>query len=486
MVNGQVSQGSLHREPGRVVGRNAWREVIPRRTGVRPSDPLKATIVIPAQNSSSELEHTLAALACQDYPLELLEVIVADDRSDPPIQLPALRPPHTRVITVDASGHGSGLARDAGARVATGDFILFLDSDIIADRSHVDAHARWHEVLSDAVVLGTRDFIDPVGLDVSETVEAVRGGDLSRLLPDRERTPHAWIDRIFEGTEDLNIDRDDLWRPVVGASVSVRTDFYLETGGFAAFERWGIVDIEFGYRAFTAGGVVIPERAAYSLHQGPRTASIRGPELIAARAPLIANHIAHGRYRPSVPGRRWVVPEIHVTVDSRGVDFRTTQRTVEDLLVGDATDLTVAIFLDTDASPEDRGRVLDYWAADDRVKVVAEPARTGFPSPYTVAVRAGTRFGPQSLSMLRRMLMAWDVGLVTVELPGETVVEAWTTRALHRSIRAVTIAGHSSIRAAVRELFGESLVAGPSLGIGREGGGSERYLRDDLFFPIKV
>jgi GT2 family glycosyltransferase len=462
------------------VARNDWRAAEVAAANAAENPTLRASIVIPAHNSQTELELTLASLANQDYPSELVEVIVVDDRSQPPLALPFIRPTSTRIITVEGAGHGSGVGRHAGALQATGDFILFLDSDIITGRSHVSAHARWHAALRDAVVLGTREFIDPTGVTVDEVVDAVRADDLARIRPGAHRDPHAWIEAIFERTQELTTDRDDLWRPVVGASVSLRRDFYGQIGGFAPFHRWGIVDIEFGYRAFTAGGVIIPERQAHSLHQGPRTASLRGPELTALRAPLIANHVAHKRYRPPVPGRRWVVPEAGVFVDATTATFAETQRTVDDILAGSFTDLVVDVIVG-ERGDTDLGLIWDYWAMDNRVSIVEQARDTAFPSPATIAVTAGTRFDRDAIATLVRELKRWTSGLVTVHDTKDLVAEAWATRALLRSARARTSPG--GLRAVARELFGETALMASAVGVGSGPGASERFLRDDLFFP---
>ena len=49
---------------------------------------LTVSVVIPAYQCQASLDLTLAALAGQTYPAELLEVVVVDDDSDPTLELP--------------------------------------------------------------------------------------------------------------------------------------------------------------------------------------------------------------------------------------------------------------------------------------------------------------------------------------------------------------------------------------------------------------
>ena len=98
----------------------------------RPS----VSVVIPAFNEARHLAGQLRALAAQDYEGEL-EVLVADNGSTDGTPDVARRVggevlAHLRVI--DASERpGPSVARNAGARAAVGDLVLFCDADDVAD-----------------------------------------------------------------------------------------------------------------------------------------------------------------------------------------------------------------------------------------------------------------------------------------------------------------------------------------------------------------
>jgi glycosyltransferase involved in cell wall biosynthesis len=452
----------------RSAARNDWRSLAPRSIGAPATAPVSVTVVIPARDCQHELELALAALAEQSHPRELLDIVVVDDRSEPALTLPADLPVAARVVRVEGGGHGSGHARDVGARAATGDVVLFLDADIIADRHHVEAHARWHEVVDDAVVLGFRHFVDVDGVTPAQVRAAVAGAGVADVVAGRPMEPHGWIERLLSRTDDLGQDREDLWRVIVGASVSTRRAFYAETGGFPHFPRRGIVDTEFGYRCFTAGGVVIPERAAYSLHQGQRSFATRGDEIARLRAPLIANHIAHPQYRPMIRGRQWAVPYLRAIVPVGTADFVTAQRTVDDLLGNEFDDLKVSVVCSPD-NPE-LELMVDYWQADGRVELLMDAPRTGFPSPATMMVPAGTRLSGDAVGALVARLRLWTHGLLSVSVTGlDAPVEVWATRALSRCLRA----DGAGLRDTARELFGEAWVAGSDHGVSLGTGASD-------------
>ncbi|PSL03099.1 GT2 family glycosyltransferase [Haloactinopolyspora alba] len=461
------------------AARNDWRSLDPRPLGSPAHTPVSVSVVVPAHGCQPELDLTLAALAAQSHPASLIGVVVVDDRSEPPLTLPDLRPENTELVRVEGGGHGSGRARDIGARHAEGDVVLFLDADIIADHHHLEAHARWHEITDDAVVLGFRDFVDVTGVTPAATHDAVGRDTMASLVDGREREPHSWIEQLLEKTDDLLHDREDLWRAVVGASVSTRRDFYQEVGGFAHFPRRGIVDTEFGYRCFTGGGLIVPERHARSLHQGQRSFATRGPEIAQRRAPLIANHIANPRYRTPIGGRQWAVPYVHVIVPPSTAPFMTARYTVDDILANDHDDLTVSVVVDPDG--DDADLYADYWQADGRVRLVEQAPASGFPSPATMIVPVGARLTSTAVGSLLDRLRTWRQGLLSISVTGvDAPLEMWATRALSR-VRRADPAAERPVRETARELFGETWVAGSDHGVGTRSGASDRHFKDGRF-----
>ncbi len=81
------------------------------------------SIIIPFYKHRSKLSATLASLAQQT--LQDFEVIVVDDGNEPPLR--AI--PKTQIIRQDHAG--ASAARNTGAKAAKGEYLLFLDADII-------------------------------------------------------------------------------------------------------------------------------------------------------------------------------------------------------------------------------------------------------------------------------------------------------------------------------------------------------------------
>ncbi|WP_345155327.1 glycosyltransferase, partial [Nonomuraea rubra] len=118
------------------------------------------SVVVPAHGGQDKLDLTLAALAAQTYPAHLMEVLVVDDGSRPPIRLPEIRPVNTRLVRVE-DGWGISNAVNTGAKAADGEIIQRLDSDMVACREHIEALARWHHVTDYLVTIGMKKFVEP-------------------------------------------------------------------------------------------------------------------------------------------------------------------------------------------------------------------------------------------------------------------------------------------------------------------------------------
>jgi glycosyltransferase involved in cell wall biosynthesis len=101
----------------------------------------RVSVVVPTRNSGRTLDACLASIRAQDHPdLELL--VVDNDSSDDTLAI-ARRHAHR----VECHGPERSAQRNHGTRVASGDVVMFVDSDMVLDRT----------VVSEAVAVLDRD-----------------------------------------------------------------------------------------------------------------------------------------------------------------------------------------------------------------------------------------------------------------------------------------------------------------------------------------
>ena len=364
---------------------------------------LAATVVVPYYEAPEALALTLAGLERQTYPRELFEVVVVDDGSDPPLELVQPTPLAVRVVHQEDLGFGLARARNNGARAADGDIIVFLDCDMVPEAGWLASHARWHHAACDVVSLGFRKHVDFDGIDA----EAVRDrpGSLSELLAGRPVQRPEWIERRMAGTDELAADADDIFRVVTGGNFGVTAAFFAEVGMFdESFTQWGSEDIEFGWRAYSLGAVLAPERSALCWHQGPGAVLTEDETVsLAQQRDKVSHLIPDRRLRDSAPGRSFTVPQFVVTVDPGHADTEGILATVDRVLASDVHDLVVHV---EERPPESFERLRRLLDPDPRVSV-GRPggAPDAWPAAaFYVSVPAGAAVRPRMLDRLRNQL----------------------------------------------------------------------------------
>ncbi|MBY4128528.1 glycosyltransferase [Rhodococcus fascians] len=112
------------------------------------------SVVIPAHNSWPQLQQQLEAVAAQTYSGRI-EVIVADNNSAVPLREHGSALEISGLKFVDAvGGRGAAFARNAGADVATGEFLAFCDADDVVHPTWLEALiklAASHDVVGTAI-----------------------------------------------------------------------------------------------------------------------------------------------------------------------------------------------------------------------------------------------------------------------------------------------------------------------------------------------
>jgi len=454
------------------VVRNDWSRVaVPSLSGWRPA--LTVSVVIPAFQCQPTLDLTLAALSRQSYPADLLEVIVADDGSDPPLTLPPIRPERTTLVRVD-SGWGRANALRCGVAHSSGEVLHWLDADMVAFPEHVAAQARWQHVLPYAVTLGYKRFVDPAvhgpWPSPGAVVAAWDRGAASDLFGGSAGEPHAYVERYIAQTDQLRTADHLAFRIHVGATAALRRELYEAAGGPDPQLRLG-EDTEFGYRLAQAGAVFVPEPRARSWHLG-RTQVMRAQAQVARyNRPFLADRIPYPRHWRKVGGPAWSVPLAEVVMPVADAPLERVRAAVDSVLRGTEHDVRVNLVGLWDRLDDARVPVLTdpqlelrliaaSYRGEPRVRLVTEPPASGFPAPYLLELPATCRLAPDALRRLIDLADRHQAGVVRVE---DRPVRLWRTAALARA-QWVRSEGESRLDA-VTAVYGRWDVAATAIGI---------------------
>ena len=233
------------------------------RSAQRAGRPIRLSVVVRSKDEADRLRLTLASLARQTLPAEV--VVVNDGSTDhtPTVLEEAACELDLRVVT-HAAPHGRAGAANAGAHAATGDALLFLDGDTLAAPDLVALHAAIHASGPSRIgrgerlhFRGTRFLQDPqtgsprpgeeariAGLNPAErsrltVTRAQVTGDFAALA--RRAEPGVYPGAGPRLLEEVEVDAlrhhpacAVLWAAACGANLSMRRDAFLRVGGFNA------------------------------------------------------------------------------------------------------------------------------------------------------------------------------------------------------------------------------------------------------------
>ena len=259
------------------------------------------TVVIPTYQRRDSLREVLLTLSRADFDPARFEVIVSIDGSDDGTEemLKGVNVPYSLHWTHGPNA-GPGAARNRGAALAQGDFLLFLDDDILATPPLLGQHLAAHPSADGRTV----------GLGRVETFQSTR-------LSSWERYLSARYDEHYEKLAQPGYQLT-FWDCLSG-SLSMPRALFEWSGGFdASFAAAKHDDIEFGYRLarMDAEFIYQPDALAYhrfvksidaGLHdawvdgQSTRQLAEQYPEL---RQTLITERRAHYRGL-AAPLLRW-------------------------------------------------------------------------------------------------------------------------------------------------------------------------------------
>ncbi|MFF4991056.1 glycosyltransferase [Streptosporangium saharense] len=438
------------------------------------SPRMAVSVVIPARGGQDRLDLTLAALAAQTYPAHLMEVVVVDDGSVPPLRVPELAPERTRIVRSPRGRRGIAGALETGTAAADGEVVHRMDADIVPYREHVETHMRWHHLADYLVVLGRLRFTAAAGPlpTPAQVRRAVAEDGAHALFAEDPEHGHGWIDELVAAHRGFRDAPSPLLHRVhVGATVSLPAALLKEAGGMDTSLVLG-EDTELGYRLTQTGAVFVPDADAVCWHLGTTTAMRRPAEVRRHNEPFMADRVPYRRNLRSDPGRQWRVPYVEVVVDAADASFEDVRASVDGALASTLSDVSVVLtgpwaLLDARPPGEDGHPPLDdplldlrlargQYAGDGRVRLAERVPATSFPAPFRLTCPAGWVPGAESLAMLVELADQDDEGLLLVALDeDETGVIAARLERTSAVARALRVAAEGeSLDDVIADLYG--------------------------------
>jgi GT2 family glycosyltransferase len=202
---------------------------------------LRVSIVMPAYNAEATIGAALQALLAQDSDVQR-EIIVVDDGSTD--QTAAIASAVAGVRVMSQPNAGPAVARNNGAEAATGEIVLFIDSDCEASP---DWLATMLEPLADARVAGVKG-----AYRTRQTALAARFVQLEYEDKYDRMARHEFIDFV------------DTY------SAAFRREVFASSGGYSSeFPTACAEDVDLSYRMERAGARMVFRPHAIVYHRHP-------------------------------------------------------------------------------------------------------------------------------------------------------------------------------------------------------------------------
>ena len=211
------------------------------------------SIILPCANEGRFSWLTAKSIAELTPPEVLKEIIVVDDGSSPPLvtQFPPDIAEKAKVRFVRHESH-TGLinAKAAGANIATGDVIVFLDC-------HVKPAPGWDKPITEKIRTNYRRVVVPsiTGLD-PDTWEEERGNGGTAKCYLTWDSDFKWFD-----SDDENV------AVMSGGLLAMSRQWWQETGGYdTSMKGWGGENIDQSLRIWLCHGEIVQATDSYVGH----------------------------------------------------------------------------------------------------------------------------------------------------------------------------------------------------------------------------
>lgn len=246
---------------------------------------MKYSFVIPTYNNRVLLKNTLEALNYQiSYRKKDYEVIVVDDGSsdDTFDYIQGINRNYSlKYIYLERCADSCrARTRNQGWKQAKGEFVVFIDSDILVRRDYLKELTRCFSLSKNIMVIGNRLMLN----------EAVQFSDIvSGVVFNKyqfDPTKYDLLEYRYFLYESTSYNSNAImcpWMQVYSCNLAIPRKWLKKVGGFDEnFKFWGMEDLELGYRLYKRKLQLVINYRLETLHQyhGPRRDLVIQPDKI--------------------------------------------------------------------------------------------------------------------------------------------------------------------------------------------------------------
>lgn len=213
------------------------------------------SVIIINYNGMHYLKDCFESLEKLDYPMDKYEVIMGDNASsDGSIEYVTNNFSNVKILTFNQN-YGFCEGNNKCAKIAKGEYIVFLNNDTIVDRLWLINLVKGMQSEDDIISCGCK-MLKP--LSVGEKIIDYAGGKITYEM------------NLYEGIYENDCDKYNVQKYTgfgCGAGVIVDRNFFLDIGGFDEYYFAGGEEVELGLRAWQYGYKVLYVPSAIMIHK---------------------------------------------------------------------------------------------------------------------------------------------------------------------------------------------------------------------------
>ena len=217
------------------------------------------SVIIPVYNQFDQLKKTLSLFQQQSFPCEKFEIIIVNDGS-PYFNKESLgdfeRTLKLRIVTIKHSG--SGAARNAGVKIAKGEYVVFCDADRIPDIRLLD------EYYDSIYKYSTENSLYQGRVQECYAID-IYGSDIKILS--RFSRDNQYYKKVMNIYEDNLTTSSIRWASFMVGNSCISKKLFEKTGGFdPQFSVWGFEHFDLAVRMMEMGIQFISVNTAKNYH----------------------------------------------------------------------------------------------------------------------------------------------------------------------------------------------------------------------------
>ncbi|MBK8300793.1 MAG: glycosyltransferase [Chitinophagaceae bacterium] len=211
---------------------------------------MEISIIIPSYNRADALQLTLFNLTRQVFDREWEVIVVNNNCTDNTDEVVEQQQFPVPLKLVHEKKPGPAAARNAGVSVAVGEFLIFIDNDILTQPDFLQRHYKNLQTWKGCWFLGH-----------------------SENLPEFQQTPFGKFRKSIEGVTATTLSKTDI---ITGQNTSMQRAQFLKLNGFdESFHVASGEDRELAMRALQSGITIYFDPSIVVLHNDWAGTSIR-------------------------------------------------------------------------------------------------------------------------------------------------------------------------------------------------------------------